>query len=119
MRFSWHPEIRRLRKQVGKLEGQLEQERTRHLAREDQLVDRILTGAKRFGLQTGTVDPPKPEMEISSGDPQEAVKEAETRAYYRQCAIDQGLPAEQGDVWYDAEQKGEKLPYQVVMESEQ
>lgn len=108
-----YPEIRRLRKRVVALETQLEAERTRldqererHLQREDSLVDRILTGANKHGLSERTVEPQKPVKRVLEPQPLSAEDEA-TRSYYAQCARSAGLSPEVAEGWFQAYLRGE------------
>jgi hypothetical protein len=105
--FSSYSEIRRLRKRVVALEGELKQERERHLAREDALLDRCLTGANKHGLSERTVEPKKPVKPVLEVRPLSAEDEA-TLVWYKRCAEGSGLPESKAEEWFQAYLRGEE-----------
>jgi hypothetical protein len=114
--FSSYSEIRRLRKRVVALEDKLEAERTRHLIREDALVNLVTTAHGHRGVSEPSVEPkqrPQPRVE----ERKLTAEQESAYAYYKKCALQAGLPEERADEWMEAELKGELPMFQ--MEGEQ
>jgi hypothetical protein len=109
--FTTYAELRRLRKRVVALEAQIEQERARHLQREDALVNVALTSHGHRGISEPSVEKPKVERVI---EPQALSAEDEaTFSYYKQCARDAGLSEDEAERWFAAYLNGEEPVMQM------
>lgn len=98
-------QIADLKARVAALESELREERDRARAREDALLDRVLTAAGRQGIAQVTKSTEKPKVEpvITSID------EARLAAL-REAAIAAGRPASDGDAVWRAQLAGRPTP---------
>lgn len=103
-----------VREENRRLREQLELERTRHLVREDALVDQVLTACGRYGLQEKTVERPVSAVSAPTPPPliRTALEEAQFRAFV-ECANDEGRSVQEAAELFKRFRQGEKMPFQT------
>lgn len=99
-----------LREEAASLREQLDRERTRHLEREERLIDQILTAAGRYGIKEN-VQP----VAASSQNPPPPVRNqlqlAQLKAFV-ECAEEEGRPIQEAIALYDRFLSGGTMPFQ-------
>jgi len=113
---AWRRLARRLRDaetECASLRIQLSVERSRHLTREDEFVDRllVLSGGHPFKARTIPM-PEKPKVKIPDAEadsPFNAFQLAERDAW-GQAAVEQGKPYSEGVKLWEQTQSGSPLP---------
>lgn len=105
-------EISALRRENVNLREQLEQERSRHLAREERLIDQVLTAAGRYGIavaseaEAATVTSPQPQPLIKN-----ALQEAQFHVFL-ECAQEEGRSLQEAIELFRQYQNGGPMPFQ-------
>lgn len=99
-----------LREEVANLREQLERERTRHLEREERLIDQTLTAAGRYGIKepylpTPTSQPTPPPLA------QNELQTAQLKAFV-ECAEEEGRPISEAIALYNLYLAGGRMPFQ-------
>jgi len=82
-----------------------------------QLTSRFLTKQKSYGLDDKKPEPPPPNPKGYTHEP--TVIELAKLEYYKQCYRDAGMPEEKGELRWEAEMRGEVVPFEFEMETEQ
>jgi septal ring factor EnvC (AmiA/AmiB activator) len=103
-------ELRRLRAESHKLEGriaaletELREERERNRRREDELLNRVLTAAGRYAIET---EPKKPEPPKPPAPPKITALDEARLVAYREAAARAGRPPQEADALWKAKLNG-------------